>query len=77
MEIRIALWYLMASLCNPMVLNLRIPSFNEAFLRVWRCVMRYATVRRCVMRYPSHIQAVAQPGWTEEAVAPLAKSLEI
>ena len=55
-EIRIVLCYLMASHCNPMVLNLQIPSFIEAFLRVRRWVMLYASLQF------RHLQAVAQPG---------------
>ena len=45
MEMRIVLCYLMASHCNPMVLNLQIPSFIEAFLRVWQWVMHYAPIQ--------------------------------
>ena len=38
-KMRIVLYYLMASHCNPMAFNLRIPSFIVAFLRVHRRVV--------------------------------------
>ena len=44
-EMRIVLCYLMASQCNPMAFNLRIPSFIVAFLRVRRRVVHYASTQ--------------------------------
>ena len=44
-EIRIVLCFLKASHCNPMVLNVQIPTFIEAFLRVQRWVMHYASMQ--------------------------------
>ena len=41
-EMRMVLCYLMASRCNRMAFNLRIPSFIVAFLRVHRRVVLYA-----------------------------------
>ena len=40
-EMRIVLCYLMASHCNSMAFNIRIPSFIVAFLRVRRWVVHY------------------------------------
>ena len=37
--------YLIASHCNPMAFNLRIPSFMVAFLRVRRWVMHFAPMQ--------------------------------
>ena len=42
-EMRIVLCYLMASQCNPMAFNLRIPSFIVAFLRVRSWIVHYAS----------------------------------
>ena len=44
-EMRIVLCYLMASLCNSMAFNLRIPSFVVAFLRVRRWVVHNASMQ--------------------------------
>ena len=39
------LCYLIASHCNPMAFNLRIPSIIVAFLRVHRWVVHYASMQ--------------------------------
>ena len=41
-EMRMVLCYLVASHCNPMAFNLRIPCFIVAFLRAHRWVVHYA-----------------------------------
>ena len=50
------LCYLMASHCNPMLRNLRIPSFIEAVFRVRWWIMHYAPMQFW------HVKEVAQPG---------------
>ena len=50
-EIRIVLCYLMASHCNPMAFNLRIPSLIVAFLRVRRWIVHYASMQFRHLRY--------------------------
>ena len=50
-EMRIALCYLMASQCNPMAFNLRIPSFIVAFLRIRRWAVHYASMQFWLVLY--------------------------
>ena len=59
-EMRIVLCYLMASRCNPMAFNLRIPSFIVAFLRVHRWVVHYAFMK---FRHVLYKQKRNQEGW--------------
>ena len=59
-EMRMVLCYLMASHCNPMAFNLRIPSFIVAFLRVRRRVVHYASTQ---LRQPLYKQKRNQDGW--------------
>ena len=58
-EMRIVLCYLIASHCNSMAFNLRIPSFIVAFLRVRRWVVHNASMQ---FRHLLYSKAVAQSG---------------
>ena len=59
-EMRIVLCYLVASHCNLMAFNLRIPSFIVAFLRVRQRVVHYASTQFGHLLYK---QKRNQEGW--------------
>ena len=69
----------MTSHRNPMVLNLQIPSFVEAFLGVRRWVKHYAPMQFSLFRFSSHavccISSGATMGAKGTSVPPLAKSI--
>ena len=76
---RIVLCYLMASHCNPMAFNLRIPTFIEAFLRVFRWIVHYASMQFRHLLYkqegwglPGRLGATRRVG----GYKPLAESLQ-
>ena len=69
---RIVLCYLMASYCNSMAFNLRIPSFIVAFLRVRRWVVHNASMQFRRLLYSISSSATRRA----EGYKPLAKSLK-
>ena len=69
---RIVLCYLMASHCNSMAFNLRIPSFIVAFLRVRRWVVHNASLQFRHLLYSISSSATRRAG----VYKPLAKYLK-
>ena len=71
-EMQIVLCYLMASHCNPMAFNLRIPSFIVAFLRVRRWVVYYASMQ---FRHVLYKQYRNHEGWGVQTLSQVALKL--